>query len=367
MKEDIKLYVKNLPGWSTGRKIVVFISDDWGDLRIRNEEDYRNLIRIGIPVDKSIHTRYGALADKSDLHSLFEILSGVKDKNGRHAVFTPFIILTNPDYEKIKADNFEKYHYELFTDSIKKKENGHQTLEAWKEGIESGIFLPELHGREHFNVSQWLNLLKNGDKKLLQAFELHYSYLRTPLMKVSPVYAFYFSNNIEFQFLRESLSDAVRIFRTIFNREPLVFNPPNGMFHTAFYPQLAESGIKTINTKHFRMQPDRKGKIVRKYFRFGQISKEGIIHFISNCAFEPASESYNGVDITLRQVEIAFKCKKPALINTHRVNFIGSRERTIRDKSLSELSILLSKMKSRWPDLEFLSAGEFGSILRSGK
>ena len=363
MKEDIKLYIKNLPGWSTRRKIVVFISDDWGDHRIRNEEDYRNLIRIGIPVDKSIHTRYGNLADKSDLHSLYEVLSGVKDKNGRHAVITPFVILANPDFDKIRSDGFERYHYELFTDTIRKYENGYQTIKAWEEGIEAGIFVPELHGREHFNVTQWLHFLSKGDDRLLQAFDLHYAFLKTPGMKVNPVYAFYFDNQTDFEFLKESLSDGVRLFREIFKRNPLVFNPPNGMFHEAFYSQLAESGIKAVNAKHFRMQPDGKGKIVRRYFRFGQVSYEGITHFISNCAFEPAGESYSGIGKALKQVEIAFRCRKPALINTHRVNFIGSRDIRVRDKSLSEFSLLLSNIQRKWPDIEFMSAGEFVTLL----
>lgn len=364
MQEILKLYIKNLPGWRTKRKPVVFISDDWGDNRIRSEDDYHKLIESGIPVDKSIHTKYGALASQSDLYNLFEILTRFKDKTGRNVVITPFVIMTNPDFDKIRSDRFEKYHYEIFTETIKNSYRGEETLKAWEDGIEAGIFLPELHGREHFNVPQWLKFLKMGDKNLLKAFEFHYSYLRTYDMKVNPVYAFYFDNQNDFEFLNESLKDGVRLFQETFKRNPTVFNPPNGMFHNMFYKQLAESGIQSVNTKHFRLQPDTRGGITRKHFRFGHVSDEGIIHFVSNCAFEPASWDYKGIGKTLKQVEVAFNCGKPALINTHRVNFIGSRNKSVSNKSLTELALLIQAMINKWPDIEFLGAGEFVTLLK---
>ncbi|MFZ2340229.1 MAG: hypothetical protein WAW07_10980 [Bacteroidales bacterium] len=363
MLDILKLYIKNIPGWRSARRLVVFISDDWGDNRIRSERDYLRLISMGIPVDKSVHTKYGALATHSDLYSLYEVLTRYRDRNGRNAVITPFVIMTNPDFDRIKAGGFEKYYYEVFTDTIRKSVGGDETIKAWHNGIEEGIFLPELHGREHFNVPQWLKYLRKGDKRLLEAFELQYAYLKTDEMNVSPVYAFYFDNKIDFEFLNESLADGVRIFQETFGRKPSVFNPPNGMFHTAFYPQLAESGIKAVNTRHFRPQPGSKGRIMKNHFRSGQVSSEGILHFISNCAFEPAAWDYGGTGKTLRQVEVAFNCRKPALINTHRVNYIGSRDRKVRDKSLSELDHLLKSLISKWPDIEFVSAGEFVSIM----
>lgn len=364
MQETLKLYIKNLPGWRTNKKTVVFISDDWGDNRIRSEEDYLKLIEMGIPVDQSVHTKYGALASQSDLYNLFEILTKFKDRTGRNVVITPFVIMTNPDFDRIRSDGFEKYHYEIFTETIKNTYMGEKTLKAWEEGIEAGIFLPELHGREHFNVPQWLKFLRKGDKNLLKAFEMHYAYLRTSDMYVNPVFTFYFDNANDFEFLNESLADAVRLFQDTFGRNPIVFNPPNGMFHNMFYAKLAESGIQAVNTKHFRLQPDTRGGIARRHFRFGKISEEGIIHFISNCAFEPASRDYKGIGKTLKQVEVAFNCGKPALINTHRVNFIGSRNKSVRDKSLTELALLIQNMIKKWPDIEFLSAGEFVSILK---
>lgn len=164
-------------------------------------------------------------------------------------------------------------------------------------------------------------------------------------------------------FLNDSIKDGIVIFRSVFNRAPKVFNPPNGLFHPVFYNQLAKEGLLTIATEHFRLQPSLKGRLYRKYYRFGEVSDQGIIHLISNCAFEPVSFSYKNIDITLAQIRAAFDCRKPALINTHCVNYIGSRNPVGRDRSFSELYKLIAQIKKNWPDVEFMSAGEFADYL----
>lgn len=361
-KRELILNIKNIPGWRTGRKIVVFISDDWGDLRIRSDEDYQNLIEYGIPLDRSPHTRYETLATHQDLSTLYEVLNSVQDKNGNPAVFSPFVIMANPDFKKIRESDYMSYHYEVFTDTILKKEDGQKTIDAWNEGIQQNLFIPELHGRDHINVPLWLRFLKTDDA-LRFAFRYHYAYLKTGNMPVSPHYGFYFDSEEDKLLLKESLIDGVKIFTDVFNKSPKVFNPPNGMFHQDFYSALVAGNIYAICANHFREQPDGKGAIKKKYYRFGEVSKEGVVHFISNCAFEPVTPHFKGTKETLRQISIAFRWKKPALINTHRVNYVGGRNTNNRDKGLNELSELLNSIVKKWPDAEFMSAREFADIL----
>ena len=367
IKNKATLYLKNLPGWSTNRKIVVFISDDWGDLRIRNEDDYNQLLGKEIPVDKSPHTKYGCLADHNDLNSLYEVLTGVKDKNGRNAVFTPFTILANPDFEKIRNDNFSNYYYKVFTDTIKEYQDGLKTLDAWDVGQKENLFKPEFHGRDHLNIPLWLKFLRAGNKKLHFAFDHHYAYLKIPEMPVNPFFTFYYEQSEEWDFLNRSLHDGVALFKNTFGYAPLVFNPPNGMFHRSFYGTLSTLGVNTIQASHFRKEPNGKGGITKKYYYFGKHSAEGIMHYISNCAFEPVADSYKGIGDTLLQIKMAFAAEKPALINTHRVNYVGGRSIIIRDNSLKELESLLQKIKTLWNDVELYSAGEFDEILNTSK
>ena len=61
------------------------------------------------------------------------------------------------------------------------------------------------------------------------------------------------------------------------------------------------------------------------------------------------------MDITLRQIAAAFRWKKPAIISTHRVNFVGGINKQNREAGLKELHSLLKTIVKRWPDVEFMS------------
>ena len=84
--------------------LLVYV-DDYGSIRVRDKQAYNNLLKAGLAVDK---TRYGydTLCTTEDLQMLFEVLTSVKDKNGHHAVFTPFANIANPDFERIKNSGF---------------------------------------------------------------------------------------------------------------------------------------------------------------------------------------------------------------------------------------------------------------------
>jgi hypothetical protein len=72
-----------------------------------------------------------------------------------------------------------------------------------------------------------------------------------------------------------------------------------------------------------------------------------------------SSSRYSGIDSTLKQINAAFKLGKPAIISTHRVNFVGGMSPLNRDRGLRELRFLLLSIIKKWPDTEFMSTGEF--------
>jgi hypothetical protein len=66
---------------------------------------------------------------------------------------------------------------------------------------------------------------------------------------------------------------------------------------------------------------------------------------------------------TLRDISIAFHWNKPAIISSHRVNFVGSVSTSNRNHGLKSLKSLLSKIKLIWPCAEFLKFNEFTQLL----
>ena len=55
--------------------------------------------------------------------------------------------------------------------------------------------------------------------------------------------------------------------------------------------------------------------------------------------------------------------KAPAIISTHRVNYVGSIESSHRNYSLAQLKLLLSEIVKRWPDVEFMNGDQMVELL----
>jgi len=358
---DIIINLKNIPGKRFKRKLVIIECDDWGSIRMPSREVYDKLLKSNIPVNGNRFNSYDTLADKEDLEFLFEVLLSVKDKNSHPAVITPVTNVANPDFKKIKESDFTQYFYEPFTETLRRYGRHPETFKIWGKGIEMGIFLPESHGREHISVQIWLQKLREGNKQLRFAFENEF--VSVPLeglywavQEFRP--EFYFNNLNQVDFLKNSIIDGVKLFKKLFNYIPHSFVPGNAIFHPSFENTLAETGVKYLYVNHFSHIPDKHGKLKLKYYRAGNTTSQGLTYYTRNCAFEPTDSGYHGLDLTLKQIEAAFRWGKPAIISTHRVNFIGGIEKGNREKGLTELKLLLTTILNKWPDAEFVSSAE---------
>ena len=136
----------NIPGWHSKRKIVVIESDDWGSIRMRSSETIRSLSKAGIHISDPYNLN-DSLASEQDLSNLFEVLASVKDIHNKPAVLTANTIVANPDFQKIRNSDFSEYHYEWFTDTLKKYPKHQNSFKLWKEGMGHQIFHPQYHGR----------------------------------------------------------------------------------------------------------------------------------------------------------------------------------------------------------------------------
>jgi hypothetical protein len=97
-------------------------------------------------------------------------------------------------------------------------------------------------------------------------------------------------------------------------------------------------------------------------FKFGRKNKFGQIYYSRNCKFEPIQANYQLNDV-LNQIDYAFLMGKPAIISSHRINYVGSIDPEIRRKSLIEFDRLLNRIVQKHPDVLFLSSAELSSLL----
>ncbi|WOK05370.1 hypothetical protein RT717_20015 [Imperialibacter roseus] len=373
LKTSLQKNLSNLPGWRTRRKIVVIESDDWGAIRMASGSAYRSLQNAGVLPFDSDEERYlsnDALASGDDLEALFDVLDNVKDCNRRSAVFTAVSLVANPDFQKIKESGYQTYFYEPFTETLKKYPNHSNSFSLWQQGIQSGVFIPEFHGREHLNVSSWLRALRAGNEDTLTAFE-HGVYgitPRNPINHVSYQAAFDIDDLAEINYLKSVLEEGLTLFQQLHGYSASFFVPTNGPFNNGLEECLDGNGIKYIGASKIQLEPIGGGQFRRRFHYPGQKNHLGQVYTGRNCVFESSSQlKSDWVDSCLKEIEIAFTWRKPAVVSTHRVNYIGWLNPKNRDKGLKELSRLLTTITSKWPDVEFMTSVELGALIMNNK
>jgi hypothetical protein len=108
------------------------------------------------------------------------------------------------------------------------------------------------------------------------------------------------------------------------------------------------------------------GNEKRRIRLLGMKSKAGLTYLTRNCFFEPSLPGGDWVDRCLYEISNAFRWNKPALISSHRVNYIGTLYPENRSNGLKQLGSLLHRIMNKWPDAAFVTSSELGEIIHHG-
>jgi hypothetical protein len=359
--------LSNIPGWITNRRIVVFESDDWGSIRMPSRDALERLQLCGEDLISSSSARYNLFdhfASAEDLSSLFDVLGSIKDIYNNHAVFTAISLVANPDFEKIKQSNFNAYYFEPFTESFKRFKHSENSFVLWKEGIRNRLFVPQFHGREHLNVAAWMRSLQRGDIHTLNLFnENCWAVSPSHSSSVSFQAAFQLENFSDLEHQKDIVSTGLELFYSIMGYKATFFVPPNGPFNNELENTAFENGIKYISVAKIQKESFGNNKIRRRFHWLGQKNRNNQIYITRNCFFEPSLNRVDWVDSCLRDIDIAFRWNKPAIISSHRVNYIGIHDSKNRDRGLNQLNNLLHCIVKKWPKVEFMTSDQLGSLI----
>lgn len=372
-KQRILRDISNLPGWRTNRKIVVIESDDWGSTYMPSMAAYQHLTSKGLKLD-SHYLKFDNFETNDDLQQLFEVLSKHKDATGRPPVLTGVNVVANPNFEKIKENGFERYEYELWTDTCKRFEASNHVPELWQKGIKERLIIPIFHGREHLNVNRWMKLLQQRNQAIMDCFEQgvatisrDYEGARLPDIRA----AFDLDSISELKDLEKILISGLNAFEQTFGFRSSYFVPTNGPFNSSLESTLSEQGIKFIGTGKIHHSPVGDGKFEKSFKYIGKKNKYNQIYLTRNCFFEPSSTEHSRdkdwISSCLSEISSAFKMKKPATISSHRVNYMGGIVEANREDGLKKLNELLTKIIQNWPDVEFLTSEELGQLILKSK
>ena len=356
-------------GFHTKRHLVVIESDDWGSIRMPSAEVYRKLQKAGDHPENDAFLRNDCLENVADLTALFAVLTSVKDKNGSPAVMTANFAMANPDFDKIDPIN-DAYFFEPFTDTYKRYYPDQNVFSCVQDGIKSSCFVPQLHCREHMNVNRWMNDLKQQKYDTVIAFQNHMIGTGASFSQENPFgYMDAFNSNFTSDAeLSNVVHEAMELFENTFGKKSETFVASCFVWNDALEKALCEVGVRGIQSGCWQNLPvcTEEGNALRRKLRFtGQKNRIGQVYTVRNCTYEPAYQQtpMKSAKECLDQIMRAFHNRKPAIINSHRFNYIGSINRENARENLKGLSWLLQTIIENIPDAEFISTAELLRII----
>jgi hypothetical protein len=344
-------------GFHFDRPLVVFQSDDWGRVGLRDQEGLEQLRSAGITLGERPYDFY-SLETADDLGELSGILSDHRDSAGRYPCLQMNFIVANLDFPRMRADGFQRVYTRPLAEGLPEPWRRPGLYDAYHEGIAAGIFHPAMHGLTHFcRAAVERNLTGDGKRAdLLHTFwraGTPYIHWRMPWIG----YEYWDPEKPEEErFLaapaqRELIGQAVGAFAKMFSMLPGSVCAPGYRADEETNKAWAQHGI--------RVAQNGPGALVPPHF------DHGILQLCRAIEFEPAVSPGLSVEDCLHQAENCFKAEVPAVVSIHSINF-HSTVKNFRGRTLQLLDEFLTALESKYADLLYLHDGDLYDIVTKG-
>jgi len=329
--------------------IVVFESDDWGKTGMEAE--------VELPTQFGERTRfwsYDRLETAEELESLFALLQSYASRVERPPVFTANFIVSNPDVATTQRSQFSTLHLKPIDESHP------QLLETWKMGIEKKVFYPQYHGRLHYNAARYLHDLQKNDalQKLFLAGiqggrELfndgqfgYYSEYQNYETEATPVD------------LHEWIAAGLADFSRIFGFESTTTVCPNYVINVRDLAPFANTSIKFLQAGNKFLRQQDGAEVLTNYCQGTKLT-HGLTSLARNHKFEPCREKHEWqADFSIKSAMYWMNKGIPAVLDTHRLNYIGK----FAENSRAQLKRLLDEL-TKIPNVRFLTSPELGEAI----
>ncbi len=311
------------------RPVFIIESDDWGP---------------GDPVQAEA------------LWAVAGVLERHRDAAGRPALMTIGVVLSVPDAERIAATG--DYHARFLDEPEYRP-----IVEALREGEARGVFDLQLHGLAHYWPDNLVALWRRDEAVRRRLAEADWRTERLPAWVQSrwldavdglP------SRPLDQRVIRRAVREEVELFRRCFGRPPRVAVPPTFVWDGNVEAAYAEAGIEVLITPGRRYPGrDGAGRLTppdRGYYN-GEALFPGLTALVRDVYFEPALG--HTVDTVLAAVQRKWRRREPALLETHRFNFLDGD----LEASLDALDRLLHQLRTCFPQVCFLSSRQLAGAM----
>jgi hypothetical protein len=345
-------------GFFFNRPLILFQSDDWGRVGLRDREGFEQLQSTKLKLGERAYDFY-ALETADDLEHLAAVLTKHHDSSERHPCLGMNFILFNLDFAKMRSDDFRQLELLPLSAGFPEGWSRPGLFKNYREGFAKGVFRPALHGTTHFcRRSVERHLAEDGDKaqllRTLWQAGTPYIYWRMPWIgyeywdPAQPENERFLPRDVQSELIGLAVGEFARMFSTM----PTSACAPGYRANSDTHRAWAQHGIHLAQNGPGALIPP-------------HMDPHEILQLARTVEFEPATDDAFSVEAALRQAEACFQLGLPAIVSVHSINF-HSTVRDFRSRTLHALDEFLTALEAKHHDLLYLHDEDLYELIHKG-
>ena len=340
-----------------GRPLVLFQSDDWGRAGVRDQEGWDQLRAAGLNLGEKPYDFY-TLETADDLRELAALLARHRDSIGRKPSIVMNFIMANINFDRCFEPDLKQIPLRPLSQGIPGTWNRPGLLEAYRDGVQEGLFYPALHGLTHFCERVVLREFNADGQRgeLIRTMwnaQTSYVYWRMPWIG----YEYWDPNvrparrSLPIEDQRAAIGRATAVFRELFGVGPFSACAPGYRASADTRISWFENGVRVAQNGPGESE-------------FPYLDENGMLFTFRTVEMEPAMERCE-IKNLLARVNECFERGCPVVISLHSINF-HSTIRDFRTPMLKLLDEFLIELERKWPDLLYVHDQDLYSIVTKG-
>jgi hypothetical protein len=340
------------------RPIVVLQSDDWGRVGVRDREGFEQLRAAGLALGERPYDLY-TLETADDVLALSKTLRKHRDSFGRHPCLEMNFVLGNLDFGKMGAEGWQRIHILPLADGLPAGWTRSGLSEAYRSGIEDGVFHPALHGMTHFCRSQVAReLAAEGERATLlrSLWQAGTPYIHWRMPWIGYEYwapenhadERFLSEDVQRQLIGETVGAFAKMFATL----------PSSACAPGY--RANEDTVRSWARHGLRVAQNGPGTCTPPYFDGNEV-----LQLFRTIEFEPAVQENFSLEACLCAAESCFSEGIPAIVSLHSINFHSS-VRDFRTQTLQLLDTFLGALEAKYSDLVYVHDAELYELVQNG-
>ncbi len=340
--------------------LVLFQSDDWGLIGIRDKEGFDQLKAAGLEIGDRPYDFY-SLETAEDLHHVYEVLLRHHDSIGRPPCLVFNFILSNVDFAEVMDSDFTKFRLLPLDQRLPAHWKRPGLLQAYREGVQKGLIYPALHGVTHFCRRTVERVIRgeDGRKSILRKL---YSAGTPMIPQLTSWMGFEYRGEgdpetdrwLDFPSQKTLMEEGRGIFERMFGHSPFSACAPGYRANEDTLRAWKQIGIQVVQNGP--------GLGLAPFF-----DRHGLLHLHRNIPFEPFIDPCHfDLDKILARAEKILRSGRPAIVCTHSLNF-QSTLKNQREATLQRLDEFLSVLERRYKDLLYANDFDLWRIIQEGE